>query len=180
MKLLLIGGNGFIGRFTAPQLLNAGHEVSVFHRGSAPVPEGAAEIIGDRNRLLYYRAQFDREKMARALEQGFVDATELADWLAAKGVPFREAHRIVGALVQRAISSGKVLRDLSLEELRSAHSVFDASAMQALDFERAVERRNLLGGPAKARVLAALDDLQASLHARGVDAQKIANELGAK
>lgn len=62
MKILLIGGNGFIGSFTARQLQKAGDSVTVFHRGNAPAPHGAVQIIGDRNRLADFRALFAQEK----------------------------------------------------------------------------------------------------------------------
>src|SRR5215467_4995928 len=51
MRVLLIGGNGFIGRFVAIALRDQGHHVGIFHRVTAPVPKGVSEIIGDRNRL---------------------------------------------------------------------------------------------------------------------------------
>ena len=62
MKILLIGGSGFIGLFTARLLRQAGHEVTVFNRGNMPPPEGSAQITGDRNRLAEYREQLAREK----------------------------------------------------------------------------------------------------------------------
>jgi nucleoside-diphosphate-sugar epimerase len=62
MKILLIGGSGFIGLFTTRLLQQAGHTVTVLNRGNTPTPEGAAQIIGDRNRLPEYREQIVREK----------------------------------------------------------------------------------------------------------------------
>src|SRR5947209_3486330 len=62
MKILLIGGSGFIGFPTIRQLQQTGHEVTVFNRGNAPPPEGVAQIAGDRNHLSEYREQFAREK----------------------------------------------------------------------------------------------------------------------
>jgi nucleoside-diphosphate-sugar epimerase len=62
MKLLLIGGTGFIGPFTIQQLQAAGHNVTVFHRGNRAVPNNVTQIVGDRNRLADYRDQFAREK----------------------------------------------------------------------------------------------------------------------
>ena len=62
MKILLIGGNGFIGSFTTRQFQQAGHSVTIFHRGSAAAPHGTAEIIGDRNHLADYRRQLAQEK----------------------------------------------------------------------------------------------------------------------
>ena len=62
MKILLIGGSGFIGTFTIRQFQQAGHRVTVFHRGKVPVPEGTSQILGDRNHLSDYRAQFAQER----------------------------------------------------------------------------------------------------------------------
>jgi nucleoside-diphosphate-sugar epimerase len=62
MKILVIGGNGFIGSPTVALLQHAGHDVTVFHRGTTGAPEGAAQIIGDRNRLSDFRDAFSREK----------------------------------------------------------------------------------------------------------------------
>ncbi len=110
--------------------------------------------------------RFREDRMARALWDGFLDATELADWLAARGVPFREAHHVVGRLVAQAAREGKTLAELPLEVLRAAHPRFDESAYEALDMERAVERRDLPGGPARRRVLEAIEALERRLEAR--------------
>lgn len=111
-------------------------------------------------------ATFHRARMAHALEAGFLDATEVADWLAARGVAFRDAHHVAGQLVQQAHQEGKTLSELSLDEYQSAHPSFDASIFDALDMETAVERRDVLGGPARGRVTAALVELRGRLEAR--------------
>lgn len=98
-------------------------------------------------------ATFDREAMRTALLRGFVDATELADWLTARGVPFRDAHHVTGRLVHKASASGRSLSELSLDELQSEHAAFEPSVYEALVPETAVERRNLIGGPARAQVV---------------------------
>ncbi|MEC7525757.1 MAG: argininosuccinate lyase [Myxococcota bacterium] len=112
-------------------------------------------------------ARFDAERMRAALKHGFVDATEVADWLAAHGVPFREAHHVTGRLVKRCVDARKTLSELTLEELREEHEAFDASLFEALDPETAIERRALLGGPARAQVTAQIEALAARLDARG-------------
>ncbi len=111
-------------------------------------------------------AVFDADKMKAALREGFLDATELADWLAARGVPFRDAHHVVGRLVGKAVREGKVLSELSLAELRAEHETFDETVYAALDMETAVERRDLPGGPARARVLEAIEELTQRLATR--------------
>ena len=125
-------------------------------------------------------ARFDGDRMRAALREGFADATELADYLAARGVPFREAHHVVGALVARASAEKKVLSELSLEVLKAAHEAFDQDVYEALDFERAVERRALVGGPARAQVTSQTERLVGELMARGVDTAGVAERFGVK
>jgi argininosuccinate lyase len=125
-------------------------------------------------------ARFDRERMRAALREGFVDATELADWLAARGVPFRDAHHVAGRLVAYAVAHDKTLPELTLDELRAEHAAFDDDVYRALDPEVAVERRDVIGGPARARVEAATKDLRDRLLGRGVDVDAVAKEHGAE
>jgi argininosuccinate lyase len=73
-------------------------------------------------------------------------ATDLADHLAARGVPFREAHEIVGRLVLTCERSGRTLQDLTLEELRAASGAFGDDAVSALDVDAIVARRVTEGG----------------------------------
>ena len=68
MKILVIGGTGFIGPLTIRQLQQAGHDISVFHRGKTSPPEGVKQIIGDRNRLSDYRDALSRENFDLALD----------------------------------------------------------------------------------------------------------------
>ena len=91
-------------------------------------------------------------RMAEGAGGGFMAATDLADYLAAHGVPFREAHEIVGALVLSCEREGKTLQDLDLEELRTASAVFEADAIGALDITAIVARRGSAGGTAPVRV----------------------------
>jgi len=79
-------------------------------------------------------------------------ATELADYLVEKGIPFRAAHRAVGKAVRRALELGVGLRSLPLEEYRAAHPAFGEDVYRVLDFRQAVERRDSPGGTAAARV----------------------------
>jgi argininosuccinate lyase len=100
--------------------------------------------------------RFRADRMREALKNGFVTATELADHLAERGVPFREAHAIVGRIVQSSIAAKKTLEDLSLEDLRRFDPRFGDDALAWIDVERAIERRDLVGAPAKRRVLEAI------------------------
>lgn len=89
---------------------------------------------------------FRPEQMREALTQGFLNATELADYLAAKGVPFREAHHITGRAVAQAESLGIALEQLTLEQLRVFSPLIDQDVFEALRYETAVARRNGPGG----------------------------------
>lgn len=111
-------------------------------------------------------ATFDRRKMADALRAGFLDATEVADWLTLRGVPFREAHHVAGTLVHKALAEGKTLAELPIEAYQAVHEGFDDSIFLALDMETAVERRDVLGGPARSRVAGAIADLRGRLRER--------------
>jgi len=112
------------------------------------------------------QAKFHADAMRAALRAGFLDATEIADYLAERGVPFREAHHVAGRLVARAVRAQKVLAELSLEEFREEHPNFSSDIFAALDPETMVDRRNVFGGPARAQVLSQLDDLDRRLTAR--------------
>ena len=124
----------------------------------------AAEVLADAVGAM----GFKRDRMRAALSAGFTVATEVADYLAAKGVPFRHAHEVAGRLVARALSEGKELGQLSLEAYREAHLLFEEDIYRALDPEVAVERRDLPGAPAKRRVLAAMADARARIEGRAV------------
>ncbi len=91
------------------------------------------------------------ERMRAACEEAML-ATELADYLARKGVPFREAHRAVSGLVREALQEGKPLSALPLEAMRRYHPAFDADVYAVLDPEAAVERRVVRGGTARSAV----------------------------
>lgn len=93
--------------------------------------------------------RFDAEKMRRALDDGFVTATELADHLVSRGVPFREAHAVIGRIVADCLSRNRRLEDLALDDYRAFHPGFGDDVRAWIDPERAIERRDLPGGPAR-------------------------------
>jgi argininosuccinate lyase len=88
----------------------------------------------------------NESKLTESVHQDFSNATELADYLAAKGIPFREAHEIVGKLVLQCIQKKCYLADLSLEELKAASPVIEDDIYHILSPYQAVKRRNSLGG----------------------------------
>ncbi len=108
---------------------------------------------------------FDVARLRAAIDAGHLVATELADYLVTRGVAFREAHDIAGHLVRIANDRGVELAALSLAELRTAHPAFDADVADWLDPARAVDRRDVIGGPARVQVIAELDRIERELSA---------------
>lgn len=98
--------------------------------------------------------QFRTDRMAEALADGFLMSTDLADYLVERGVPFREAHGVIGALVRDCYASGRKLTELTDEELRAAHPKLDEGSRRALDPFESLRRRDVIGGPAPGRVAA--------------------------
>ena len=90
--------------------------------------------------------QVNKAKMQQSTENDFSNATELADYLAGKGLPFRKAHEIVGKLVLDSIKHGKNIQDWDLEELQVYHPLIEEDIYIYLRPETAVQRRNSLGG----------------------------------
>ena len=100
---------------------------------------------------------FRADVMRESAGLGFTNATDLADYLVGKGVPFRDAHHVSGTLVARCLREGKALTDLTLEELRQAHPAFDADVYEAISLDACVQRRSLRGGPAPSAVQNSID-----------------------
>jgi argininosuccinate lyase len=105
------------------------------------------------------RLAFKPEAM-RAGAGGFALATDLAEYLVARGVPFREAHEVVGALVRDCAARGRKFDDLTLTDLRRYSQKFDADALARLTVERSVRARRLPGGPAPQTVAQRLRQLR--------------------
>ncbi|AGB41563.1 argininosuccinate lyase [Halobacteroides halobius DSM 5150] len=97
--------------------------------------------------------KFNRDKMIEATEKGFVNATDVADYLVEEDIPFRQAHEIVGELVFYCLEKDKKLSDLSLEEWGQFSEVFNEDIYQVIDIKNCVDNRNVVGGPAKDEVL---------------------------
>ena len=89
------------------------------------------------------------KNMARAAAGGFINATDCADYLTKKGLPFREAYMIVGRLVNMCIKTGDTLDTLTLKDFRAISSLFDEDVYVALELRTCVNGRKVYGGPAK-------------------------------
>jgi argininosuccinate lyase len=99
----------------------------------------------------------DVERMRAAADDPMLLATDLAEVLVREGVPFREAHEVVGRIVAHVNETGVDLRALSLDELRGFNPAFPAASAELLDLERSFEERALVGGTARERVLEELE-----------------------
>jgi len=138
MKILLIGGTGFMGPSTAFHLQKSGHEVTVFHRGKTAAPQGTREIVGDSHQLIDYRTEFER---------GGFDV--VVDFILSSGRQAKELTRTFRGITQRivAISSMDVYRAMGLiqrteagplqelpltedSELRTQQNTYSADAMK--------------------------------------------------
>ncbi|MFA5843298.1 MAG: argininosuccinate lyase [Coriobacteriia bacterium] len=106
---------------------------------------------------------FDVSRMRSASLGGFMAATDLADHLAARGMPFREAHEIVGGVVLACEREGRTLQDLTLEELRAASPAFGDDVLSALDIDAVVARRTSEGGTGHDRVREQIDAVRGVL-----------------
>jgi argininosuccinate lyase len=103
-------------------------------------------------------ARFRTEKMLEAARGGFTNATDLADYLAARGLPFRDAHAVVGRAVLHCIQAGKVLEEISLQEYREFSPLIEADIYNYLDIKACVQRRSVPGGPSSLAVNRALEE----------------------
>jgi len=104
------------------------------------------------------KLRFDAKRM-RSAAGGFALATDLAEYLVSRGIPFRRAHEIVGAIVRETADAGRTLEDLSTAELRRYSSAFGTDAVAILRAENSVARRTIEGGPAPSAVKRRLKEL---------------------
>lgn len=112
---------------------------------------------------LMRHVQVNRETLARALQGGGLLATELADYLVMKGVPFREAHGITGRIVRAALDRGCEVADLSLEELRGFSERIAQDVFTRLTTVAAIDHKGQVGGTARARVEQRIKELEKHL-----------------
>jgi argininosuccinate lyase len=109
--------------------------------------------------------------MTRAASKGFINATDCADYLTKKGMPFREAYMIVGRLVNMCIKSGETLDTLTLRDFRAISSLFDEDVYQALSLNTCVNERKVFGGPAEEEVKRQIAYIQSFVSQREGEAE---------
>ena len=106
------------------------------------------------------------ENMRKAAGKGFINATDCADYLTKKGMPFRDAYTVTGKLVAACAQQGKTLEELTLPELKAVSDLFDADVYQALDLENCMALRGSYGGPAVDETSRQIQEIEAFLQAR--------------
>ncbi len=106
-----------------------------------------------------------KERMRAAAARGFINATDCADYLTRKGIPFREAYQITGWLVKMCIERGCTLETLPLQSYQMLCPAFAGDLYRAIDISTCVEQRTATGGPAPSAVAAQIEDLNARLSA---------------
>lgn len=97
--------------------------------------------------------KINEDKMKASIYAGFTNATDIADYLAKKGMPFRQAHKVVGQLVAYAEGNNKLLTDLTLDEYKMFSSIFEEDVIEKSTIEACVNERKTYGGTAKVEVL---------------------------
>lgn len=103
--------------------------------------KGCLQLLND----MLNTTTFNKDKMKKSATGGFTNATDAADYLVNKGVPFRDAHGIIGRLVLYAIEQNKDLDDLTIEEFKAIDEVFDNDIYEAIDVNTCVNKRNTIG-----------------------------------
>jgi len=104
------------------------------------------------------------ENMAQAAKKGFINATDLADYLVKKGMPFRSAYKISGQIVAKCIADGKVLEDLTLDEYKEFSAVFEDDLYGDIDLLACVEKRISEGGTSQGSVMAQIEYVKERLN----------------
>ena len=103
---------------------------------------------------------FKKDNLRKAAGYGFINATDCADYLVKKGLPFREAYKIVGTLVAVCIEQNTTFEKLSLADYKAISDVFDESVYQSVDLDTCVKERSVYGGPAPERTAQQIKNLE--------------------
>lgn len=107
--------------------------------------------------------KFNKDVMEKSAMHGFTNATDAADYLVKHGVPFRDAHSIIGHLVLTCIEKGKAIDEMSIEELKEISDVFEPDVYDAISLKTCVEKRLTIGAPSKTSMEQAIAAYEAYL-----------------
>ena len=106
------------------------------------------------------------DNMRKAAGHGFINATDCADYLTKKGMPFRDAYTVTGRLVAQCTAQGKTLEELTLEELKAVSGLFEADVYDALNLENCMAMRASYGGPAVSETTRQIEEIEAFVKER--------------
>ncbi|HOP10640.1 MAG TPA: argininosuccinate lyase [Oscillospiraceae bacterium] len=113
---------------------------------------------------MFSTAKVNADKMRAAAADGFINATDCADYLVGKGLPFRDAYHVTGELVKHCVKTGKRLEDLSLKEYQTFSPKFEKDVFEAIKLDTCVSKRKSYGGPAPEAVAVQLKNLRDKLN----------------
>lgn len=102
--------------------------------------------------------KFSKENMLHQAAKGFTNATDAADYLVKKGIPFRDCHEIIGKMVIYSIKNNKKLEDLTLDEYKSFSDIFDNDIYNAISLNECINKRNVIGGPAPQKMKSIINE----------------------
>ncbi|MCR4741217.1 MAG: argininosuccinate lyase [Lachnospiraceae bacterium] len=120
----------------------------------------AMDTVTDCLRLfngMLLKIKFNRDNMEKSAMNGFTNATDAADYLVGKGVPFRDAHGIIGKLVLYCIENDKAIDDLDISEFKNISEYFEEDIYEAVSLKTCVEKRLTTGGPSRAAMEKAIE-----------------------
>tara|TARA_B100000315_G_scaffold211443_1_gene208231 strand:+ start:10386 stop:11759 length:1374 start_codon:yes stop_codon:yes gene_type:complete len=104
--------------------------------------------------------KINKQKMLQAASEEFSTATEIADYLAKKGVPFRKAHEVTGKIVKYCIKKNKTLPRLTIKEWKSFSDKFDSNVSKAIDIKKSIDNKNIVGGTSSNQVIKRIKQLK--------------------
>jgi argininosuccinate lyase len=106
------------------------------------------------------KLKFNRKRMMSEAAKGFSTATDMAEYLVMKGMPFRESHRTVGEIVLYCIEKDKDLAALELEEIRRFYKDADEDIYRCFDVQNSIDSRNIIGGTARTMVVKRIEEIE--------------------
>jgi argininosuccinate lyase len=122
--------------------------------------------------------RFDTERMLQATKEGHLNATELADYLVDKGLPFRSAHEVTGQVVRHAITRSKGIEELDLKELRRFSELIGEDVYPALTIESCISRRDSFGGTSKKMVRVQMANMKGAIRSQESAVSDLRSSLG--
>ena len=127
---------------------------------TADTVRGCLEILAE----MVGHLKFNKDKMLKEASGGFTTATDMAEYLVLKGVPFREAHGVVGRLVAYCVEKKKDMAALTLKDFRRFHEIFDQDIYERFDVRNAVNSKKSIGGTSQENVVKRIESIKGNLN----------------